>query len=164
MRSDRARERSGIPIAPQPGGERADKAHRCWSAESCSSAPCANARRRSRRPSAFASSGWIDPITMVMPLVAASALSIEVPDSALRHSTHAVLLNPISPISVCPSGRSSARSEASPPAHRQPHTILNTRPGMVREVRRDTNKHDREHPVVASCTIERAQPSDRSPA
>lgn len=58
--------------------------------------------------SAFASSGWIGPITMVMPLVAASALSIEVPDSALRHSTHAALLNPISPRSVCPSGRSSA--------------------------------------------------------
>lgn len=119
-----------------------DKAHRCWSAESCSSAPCANARRRSRRPSAFASSSWIGPITMVMPLVAASALSLEVPDSVLRHSTHAALLNPISPRSVCPSGRSSARSEASPAAHRQPHTILNTRAGMVREVPRDTNKHD----------------------
>lgn len=79
---------------------------------------------------------------MVMPLVAASALSLEVPDSVLRHSTHAALLNPISPRSVCPSGRSSARSEASPAAHRQPHTILNTRAGMVREVPRDTNKHD----------------------
>lgn len=43
-------------------------------------------------------------------------------------------------------------------------TRLNTRAGMVRVVPRDTNKHDCGHPVVASCTIELAQPSGRSAA
>lgn len=161
MRSDRARAAESQWLLNQAENVLTDKAHRCWSAESCSSAPCANARRRSRRPIAFASSSWIGPITMVMPLVAASALSIEVPDPALRHMR---LCSTPSLRDRCARAADRARSEASPAAHRQPHTILNTRAGMVREVARDTNKHDCGHPVVASCTIERAQPSGRSAA
>jgi Polyketide cyclase / dehydrase and lipid transport len=57
--------------------------------------------------------------------------------------------------------RSSACSEADAVPHIVKSTILDAPTGVVWDVLRDFNGHDRWHPEVASSGIERAQSSDR---
>jgi hypothetical protein len=57
--------------------------------------------------------------------------------------------------------RSSACSEAESVPHIVKSTILDAPTGVVWNVLRDFNGHDRWHPAVATSTIERAQAADR---
>src|SRR5712672_1871531 len=57
--------------------------------------------------------------------------------------------------------RSSACSEAESVTHIVKSTILDAPTGVVWNVLRDFNGHDRWHPAVATSTIERAQAADR---